>query len=111
LFDFDKAILKEQGKAELQSLGAKIRSQGLSVADIDVIGHTDNIGTEAYNKDLSLRRAEAVRDYLVSEGVNADIIDVMGMGMSEPVASNDTEAGRAENRRVEVHVGTARLLD
>ena len=110
LFDFNKAILKEQGKAELQNLGAKIRSQGMSVGDIDVIGHTDNVGSQSYNQELSVRRATAVRDYLVSEGVNASIIDVMGRGMSEPVASNDTDAGRAENRRVEVHVGTARLL-
>ena len=108
LFDFDKSILKPQGKAELQNLGREIKSQGLKVGDIDVVGHTDNIGTDAYNQGLSERRAKAVRDYLVSEGVNPAIIDSMGMGERDPVASNDTEAGRAMNRRVDVMVGTSR---
>lgn len=108
LFDFNKAVLKEQGKAELQKLGADIRAQGMSVGDIDVIGHTDSVGSDRYNQALSVRRAMAVRDYLVSEGIDAGIIDAMGKGESDPVASNDTDAGRAQNRRVEIHVGTSR---
>jgi|GEM_PF-759219 len=108
LFDFDKAVLKPQGIAELRSLGASIRSQGLKVRDIDVIGHTDSVGSDAYNMQLSQRRALAVRNFLVSEGVNGSIIDVSGMGKRDPVASNDTAEGRALNRRVEVNVGTAR---
>ncbi len=110
LFDFDKAILKPQGMAELRNLGASIRSQGLKVKDINVIGHTDSVGSDAYNMRLSERRAMAVRNFLVSEGVNGSIIDASGMGLRDPVASNDTAAGRALNRRVEVHVGTARPL-
>jgi OOP family OmpA-OmpF porin len=110
LFDFDRAVLKPAGKAELQQLGASIRSQGMSVGDIDVIGHTDSVGTEAYNQNLSMQRAMAVRDYLVSEGVNAGIIDVIGMGEADPVASNDTAEGRELNRRVEVHVGTTKPM-
>ena len=106
LFDFDKAILKEQGKAELHKLDEMIKSQGMTVRDIDVVGHTDNVGTDAYNQDLSERRAKAVRDYMIGEGINASIVDVIGMGETQPVASNDTEEGRAMNRRVDILVGT-----
>jgi len=106
LFDFDKSVLKEQGKAELNRLDQIIKSQGLAVGDIDVVGHTDSVGTEEYNQKLSERRARAVRDYMVSEGVNSAIIDVMGMGESQPVASNETAEGRALNRRVDILVGT-----
>lgn len=108
LFDFDKSILKQPGKVELQKLGATIKSQGMTVGDIDVIGYTDSVGSEAYNKGLSMRRATAVRNYLVSEGIKAEIIDISGMGEADPVASNDTDAGRAQNRRVEIHVGTSK---
>jgi len=67
-------------------------------------GYTDNIGTEAYNQALSLRRANAVRDYLVAGGVSASRISVEGFGESKPVASNRTDDGRAQNRRVELHI-------
>ncbi len=110
LFDFDKAILKPQGRAALQNLGAQIRSQGLKVKDINVIGHTDSVGSDAYNMRLSERRATAVRNFLVGEGVSSSIIDVSGMGKRQPVASNETAEGRALNRRVEVMVGTARPM-
>ena len=69
LFDFDKAVLKEQGKAELRNLAEYIKGKGITVADIDVIGHTDSMGSEEYNQDLSERRAMAVKEYLVSMGV------------------------------------------
>ena len=110
LFDFNKAILKEEGKAELLNLAALIKSQGASVGDIDVIGHTDSVGSDVYNQRLSVRRAVAVRNYLVSVGVDSGLIDVIGMGEREPVASNETAEGRARNRRVEVHVGTTRAI-
>ena len=108
LFDFDKAVLKEQGKAELQNLAEYIQGKGITVKDIDVVGHTDSMGSEEYNQGLSERRAMAVKEFLVASGVSADIIDVSGRGESEPVASNDTQEGRAKNRRVEIHVGTTR---
>ena len=109
LFDFDKAVLKEQGKAELGNLVEYIKGKGITVADIDVVGHTDSMGSEEYNQGLSERRAMAVKEFLVAGGLSADIIDVSGKGESEPVASNDTDEGRAKNRRVEIHVGATRL--
>jgi len=110
LFDFDRSVLKDQGKAELRNLGAEIRAKGMSVGDINVTGYTDSVGSDAYNQALSVRRAAAVKAFLVSEGIDAGIIDVMGKGESDPVASNDTAAGRAENRRVEIEVGTSRPM-
>ena len=105
LFDFDKATLKPEGKASLDAVGDKIQSKGATVVDVDVIGHTDSIGTEEYNQALSLRRATSVKDYILTKGVDASIIDVSGKGESEPVADNSTKEGRAQNRRVEVRIG------
>jgi len=77
----------------------------MSRADkVKVTGYTDSVGSAAYNKKLSLRRAEAVRDYLVSIGVDPAKLEVDGAGMDNPVADNKTAAGRAKNRRVEVVV-------
>jgi OmpA-OmpF porin, OOP family len=106
LFDFDKSVVKPEGKAELQKLADTIKAQGLAVGDIDVVGHTDSVGSDEYNQALSIRRAAAVKAYLVSKGVSGDIIDVMGMGKRDPIATNSTAAGRAMNRRVDVLVGT-----
>ncbi len=108
LFDFDKAILKESGRQELARLDQIIKSKGLAVKDIDLVGYTDSMGTEAYNQRLSERRAQAVYQYLISRGIDGSIIDVLGRGELDPVASNETEKGRALNRRVEIHVGTVR---
>ena len=105
LFDFDKATLKPEGKAALDAVGDKIQSKGATVVDIDVVGHTDSIGSEEYNQALSLRRATSVKDYIVSKGVDPSIIDVSGKGESQPVADNSTKEGRAQNRRVEVRIG------
>ena len=71
---------------------------------LEIIGHTDSTGPEAYNQGLSERRAKSVQDYLVSKGIRASRLTAKGYGESMPVASNDTEAGRAENRRVELIV-------
>jgi OOP family OmpA-OmpF porin len=105
LFDFDSAVLKEAGKVALHELGDAIKAKGAKVVDIDIIGHTDSVGPAEYNMGLSIRRAEAVRDYIVSEGIDTNIIDVSGEGETNPIASNDTAAGRAENRRVDINVG------
>ena len=74
-------------------------------AEIRIIGHTDSTGTDAVNDPLSLRRAESTRNYLTSRGVNGARIQVQGMGSRQPVASNSTTEGRAQNRRVEIFVG------
>jgi OOP family OmpA-OmpF porin len=83
----------------------RIKAKGAQVVDIDVIGHTDSVGPEEYNMGLSVRRATAVKDYMVSEGIDAGIIDVSGQGESNPVADNGTKEGRAQNRRVEIRIG------
>ncbi|MGB5178381.1 MAG: OmpA family protein [Gammaproteobacteria bacterium] len=105
LFAFDSAVLKEEGKVELQTLGDEIKAKGAKVVDIDIIGHTDSTGPAEYNQGLSERRAQAVADYIIAEGIDASIIDVSGEGENNPIANNDTREGRAENRRVDVNVG------
>ena len=101
-FGFDKFTLKPAGKAKLEDLVSK-----LTGTDIEVVvatGHTDSVGSAAYNQKLSMRRANAVKAFLVSKGVPADRIFTEGKGESKPVASNKTSAGRAQNRRVDVEV-------
>jgi len=105
LFDFNKANLKDEGKAAIHKLDETIKAKGAQVVDIDVIGHTDSVGPEEYNQQLSVRRATSVKDFMVSEGIDPGIIDVSGKGESSPVADNSTKEGRAENRRVEIHIG------
>ncbi|HEX5806536.1 MAG TPA: OmpA family protein [Macromonas sp.] len=101
-FDFDKAVLKPEGKAKLDDLAGKI--QGIKLEAVITVGHTDSIGSDAYNQKLSVRRAEAVKAYLVSKGVDAKSIYTEGKGESKPVADNKNKAGRAQNRRVEIEV-------
>jgi adhesin transport system outer membrane protein len=102
LFDFDSATIKPEGRAGLDDLIARIRAIELDV--VIAVGHTDGVGTAAYNQRLSERRAEAVKAYLVSNGIPAERIRTEGRGLTEPVASNATPQGRAQNRRVEVTV-------
>lgn len=101
-FDFDKAVLKPEGKARLDSLVEKLAMVDLEV--LVAVGHTDATGAASYNQKLSERRAAAVKAYLVSKGVDAKRIYTEGKGETSPMATNSTRAGRAKNRRVEVEV-------
>ncbi len=102
LFDFDKAIVKPEGRKLLDQVVQ--RSNAINLETIIAIGHTDSIGSDAYNQALSVRRAEAVKAYLVTKGVAANRITASGKGKSNPVADNRTAAGRAQNRRVDVEI-------
>jgi OOP family OmpA-OmpF porin len=101
-FDFDKAVLKPAGRAALDDLVSKI--QGINLEVIIAVGHTDAVGNDAYNQRLSVRRAEAVKSYLVGKGVERNRVYTEGKGEKQPVADNKTSDGRAKNRRVEIEV-------
>jgi len=102
LFDFDKSVIKPEGRARLDDLVSKVG--GINLEVVIAIGHTDSIGSDAYNQKLSVRRAESVKAYLVSKGIPANRIYTEGKGEKQPVASNKTKDGRAKNRRVEIEI-------
>jgi OOP family OmpA-OmpF porin len=99
-FDFNKATLKPSARPALDEAVRIMKDK--PDLKVSVEGHTDSVGAAAYNQKLSERRAMAVRDYIVSQGVDAARLEVHGFGKTKPIASNDTEEGRAQNRRVEV---------
>jgi OOP family OmpA-OmpF porin len=101
-FDFDKAVVKPEGKAKLDDLASKVG--GINLEVVIAVGHTDSTGPAGYNQSLSVRRAEAVKAYLVSKGIESNRIYTEGKGLTQPVADNATREGRAKNRRVEVEV-------
>jgi len=100
LFDFDKSVLRPDGKKNIDDALAKIRGTDLEM--VIATGHTDSIGTNAYNQKLSERRAQSVKDYLVSKGIPASKITTIGKGETQPVATNKTAEGRQKNRRVDI---------
>ena len=101
-FDFDKSVLKPEGKAKLDDLTSKVKDINLEV--IIAVGHTDSVGSDAYNQKLSVARAESVKAYLVSKGIEKNRVYTEGKGEKQPVADNKTAEGRAKNRRVEIEV-------
>ncbi|MFC3379408.1 OmpA family protein [Rugamonas sp. CCM 8940] len=102
LFDFDKSTVKPDGRAALDDLLVKL--QGMNTEVMVTVGHTDSVGSNDYNQKLSLRRAEAVKAYLVSKGVEASRVYTEGKGETQPMADNAKAEGRAKNRRVTVEV-------
>ncbi len=101
-FDFDKAVLKPEGKAKLDDLVGKVK--GINLEVIIAVGHTDSVGSDAYNQKLSIKRSEAVKAYLVSKGIEKSRVYTEGKGEKQPVADNKTGEGRSKNRRVEIEV-------
>ncbi len=101
-FDFDKSALKPEGRAKLDDLVGKIK--GINLEVIIAVGHTDSIGSNAYNQKLSVKRSESVKAYLVTKGIEKNRVYTEGKGEKQPVADNKTSAGRAKNRRVEIEV-------
>jgi len=100
LFDFNKSDLKSAGISNVASLAATMKNN--PETNIMVIGHTDNVGSDSYNYTLSEKRAQSVKSLAVANGVSASRITISGKGKAEPIADNGTEAGRAQNRRVEI---------
>ena len=105
-FDFNKSVIKPEAKAKLDDLVDKIKAVNLEV--IIAVGHTDAVGSDAYNQKLSMRRSNAVKAYLINKGVDKTRIYTEGKGEKQPVADNGTKAGRSKNRRVEIEVVGAR---
>jgi OOP family OmpA-OmpF porin len=101
-FDFNKSVLKPEGKAKLDDLAGKVK--GINLEVIIAVGHTDSVGSDAYNQKLSVKRAEAVKAYLVSKGIEKNRVYTEGKGEKQPVADNKTKEGQAKNRRVEIEV-------
>lgn len=100
LFDVNSATLDSDGRSTLEDVALVLGEYNKTA--VVVQGHTDSTGSEEHNQDLSERRAKSVQNYLVTRGVDPDRLATLGFGESEPVASNDTESGRRQNRRVDI---------
>jgi OmpA-OmpF porin, OOP family len=107
-FDFDKSVLKADAKTALDDLVGK--TGGINLEVIIAVGHTDSVGSDEYNQKLSVRRAEAVKAYLVSKGLEKNRVYTEGKGEKQPVADNATAEGRSKNRRVEIEVVGTRAV-
>lgn len=101
-FDFNKADLKPQFYPALNNVAATLREYNQTI--VEVTGHTDSVGSDAVNQRLSEQRAASVGNYLIGQGLMRERFEIVGMGKRYPIASNDTESGRALNRRVEIRV-------
>jgi outer membrane protein OmpA-like peptidoglycan-associated protein len=102
LFDFDSDVIRATAAENLRNLAASLNKYANT--DLLIVGHTDAVGTSSYNQTLSERRAAAARNFLVAQGVSAGRLQAMGRGELEPIDSNETEAGRQANRRVEIAI-------
>lgn len=108
LFDFNSTSLSDAAKASLAEFAEVLKAT--ADADVAILGHTDNVGSEKANKSVSEKRAKAVANFLVEQGVESQIKDVFGMSYNQPIASNDTEEGKAQNRRVEVYMYASQAM-
>lgn len=102
LFDFGKAELQDVNKQNLRELAETLREN--PGTDLLIVGHTDNVGSDAFNQNLSEKRAASVSNFLAYQGVNNSRLSIVGQGENQPVAPNDTESNRALNRRVEIAI-------
>lgn len=102
LFPFDSSELSSEARSNLRKLADSLQAEALT--DVMIVGHTDAAGSDAYNRDLSERRGRAARSYLASIGVASSRLQSSGRGEAEPIASNDTDDGRRQNRRVELAI-------
>ena len=100
LFDFDSYALKNATRENLRDLAASMKKY--DETEVRVLGHTDSVGSKSYNQNLSKQRANAVKDYLVSQGINSGRLAVEGYGETDPIATNETKEGMEQNRRVEM---------
>ena len=107
-FDFDEATLSNKAKRELNKTAKKY--QNINATNLQIAGHTDSVGEERYNQALSEKRAEAVRDYLISKGIDEDKVHITALGERSPVAPNTTEEGREKNRRADVIVNSRAII-
>ena len=108
LYDFDSDAVKATARRNLAALATSLEKYPKS--DLLILGHTDSVGTDSYNKGLSVRRADAAAEYLVSQGVDRTRIATGGLGVEEPISSNSDQAGRGRNRRVEVAIYASKEL-
>ena len=108
LFDFNKSTLKGDAKSNIAKLVETLNKE--PDTEILVLGHTDNVGTLSANQTVSEARAKSVRDYAVAQGLSSSRVKIEGKNYSEPIASNDTEAGRTQNRRVEVVIVASKKM-
>jgi outer membrane protein OmpA-like peptidoglycan-associated protein len=103
-FQFDKATLTSSDKLVLDKIATRLKAEA-PTAQLTVTGHTDSVGSDAYNQKLSDKRAHSVVEYLIQEGVpRSNFVSVVGAGESQPVADNKTADGRAQNRRTEIKI-------
>lgn len=103
-FATGSSTISSKGQATLSAFASKVMNSQVKPASIKIVGHTDNVGSVASNKRLSVQRAQAVANFLAGKGMNRSVMHVSGQGESRPVANNKSKAGRAQNRRVAISV-------
>jgi len=109
-FEFGKATLTSSAKNQLNSFAKSVQASNVAPSSIIIVGHTDSVGSEKSNQKLSNERASSVANYLTGLGMPRNTMKISGRGETQPVASNKTKAGRAQNRRVDIRVTGQRRI-